>query len=171
MRVVLTGFMGAGKTTVGRLLASRLEWPFVDLDQEIEARAGRSIREIFAQDGEAAFRQVERELLVEALSHDPVVLAAGGGTLTFPENLEMTRARAMVVWLSPDFATLARRIGGKGKEDRPLFRDEAGALALYRERLPAYSRSDLRIDVAPEERAEEVAARIALRLKETMCST
>ncbi len=171
MRVVLTGFMGAGKTTVGRLLADRLGWPFVDLDQEIEAKAGRSIREIFEREGEAVFRRVERELLVEALALDPVVIAAGGGTLTFSENLERARAQAMVVWLNPDFATLARRIGGTGKPDRPLFRDEVGALALYRDRLPAYALSDLRVDVAAEERAEEVAARIALRLTEARCST
>lgn len=171
MRVVLTGFMGAGKTTVGRLLAERLGWQFVDLDQEIESRVGRSIREIFERDGEAGFRRVERELLVEALTMDPVVIAAGGGTLTFPENLEWARSQAMVVWVNPDFATLARRIGGTGKLDRPLFRDESGALALYRDRLPAYALSDLRIDVAPEERAEEVAARIALRLTEAKCST
>lgn len=171
MRVVLTGFMGAGKTTVGRLLADRLGWQFVDLDHEIESRAGRTIREIFERDGEAVFRRVERELLVEALAREPVVIAAGGGTLTFPENLERARAQAMVIWLNPDFATLARRIGGKGKPDRPLFRDEAGALALYRDRLPAYALSDWRIDVAPEELAEEVAARIALRLTEARCNT
>ncbi len=90
----------------------------------------------------------------------------GGGTLADPAVLDATRARGLVVFLNPPFATLAARIGGLGKSDRPLFRDEASALALYRERLAAYRRSDLTVDVGPDETAEEVAARIALGLPE-----
>jgi len=172
VRIVLSGFMGAGKTTVGRLVAEHLGAPFVDLDEAIERRTGRSIREIFADGGEPAFRAVERSLLDEELAPDPLVLAVGGGTLIDADVLERVRARAFVVWLHPSFATVVRRIGALGKPDRPLFRDEAAALELYRQRLPSYARSDLKLDIGPDESAREVAARLVLALpKGASCST
>lgn len=171
MRIFLTGFMGAGKTSVGRRLAARLGWPFVDLDDEIEKRAGESVREIFDHVGEARFRDLESHVLADALRQDPVVVATGGGTLTFPRNLAAARSGGLVVWLNPEFATITRRVGGRGKKDRPLFRDEATVLALYRERLPAYALADLKVDVAPREGAEEVAARVALMVAERTCNT
>ena len=171
MRIFLTGFMGAGKTSVGRSLARRLGWPFVDLDDEIEKLAGGSVREIFDRAGEGRFRELEARALAESMRRDPAVVATGGGTLTFPQNLAAARAAGLVVWLNPEFATLTRRVGGRGKEDRPLFRDEATVLALYRERLPAYALADLKVDVAADESAEEVAARIGLLVAERTCST
>jgi len=171
MRLFLTGFMGAGKTTVGRSLAAQLGWPFVDLDAEIETLAGETVREIFEHSGEDRFRELESHALAVVLRQDPVVLATGGGTLTFPRNLAAARSAGLVIWLNPEFATLARRVGGRGKEDRPLFRDESAVLALYRERLPAYASADLKVDVAPGESAEEVAARIAILVAERTCST
>ena len=171
MRIFLTGFMGAGKTSVGRRLAARLGWPFIDLDDEIEKVAGESVREIFDHVGEGRFRELEGGVLAEAMRQDPVVVATGGGTLTFPRNLAAARAAGLVVWLNPEFATLTRRVGGRGKEDRPLFRDEATVLALYRERLLAYALADLKVDVAPGESVEEVAARIGFLVAERTCST
>ena len=128
------------------------------------------MREIFARVGEPAFRAAEREELERALVEDPSVVATGGGTLTFPENLELARGRGLVVWLHPSFATLARRVGALGKADRPLFRDETQAFALYRERLPAYAGADLRVDVGDAESAEEVAGRVRRLLQERGCS-
>jgi shikimate kinase len=171
MLIFLTGFMGAGKTTVGRELADRLGWPFLDLDDEIEARAGATVAEIFAARGEAEFRRLEREALAGALGRETGVVAAGGGTFAEPEVLEAARARGLVVFLNPSFQTIVGRIGGRGKTDRPLFRDETAALALYRERLAGYRRADLVVDVGAGEQPREVAERIRLRLPERVCST
>lgn len=171
MRLFLTGFMGAGKTTVGRLLAERLGVPFVDLDPEIERRAGSSVREIFAAHGEAEFRRLEREALAATLDYPEVVVATGGGTAAVEANARLLHAGGLVVFLNPSYSTIVGRIGGRGKTDRPLFQDEAQAQALYRERLPAYRKADLTVDVAPAEDAGEVTARIALLIGARACAT
>lgn len=166
MRVFLTGFMGSGKTTVGRLLSDRLELPFVDLDREIELRAGMSVREIFEAGGEALFRRLEREALAAAVARPEAVIATGGGTVTVEPNLRLLeQGDAVSVWLDPPFSVISQRIGALGKEDRPLFQTEAQALELYRRRLPAYRRSAIRMAVEAGEQPEEVAARIALLLE------
>jgi shikimate kinase len=162
MRVFLTGFMGAGKTVVGEVLAERLGVPFVDLDREIEARSGVGIRQIFETQGEGAFRQIERDTLRVVLALPDAVVATGGGTFTFEANARLIGENGMSVFLNPPFSTIVARIGALGKSDRPLFRDETQALTLYRERLPAYRRADLTVDVGAGEGPQEVAARIAL---------
>lgn len=166
MRVFLTGFMGSGKTTVGGLLARRLEVPFIDLDSTIERRAGRTVREIFAEGGEPLFRRLERETLAGSVAAEAKsVIATGGGTLTVEANRRLLAESGVSVWLDPPFAVITERIGGLGKEDRPLFRTESQALELYRRRLPVYRSADLRLGVDREESPEEVAARIALLLE------
>ncbi|HEY0553525.1 MAG TPA: shikimate kinase [Thermoanaerobaculia bacterium] len=164
MRIFLTGFMGCGKTTIGRRLARKLEVEFVDLDEEVERRAGMTVRQIFETQGEPAFRQMEAEALRGTLALPDAVVALGGGTMAFEANAALVEASGLSIWINPAFATIASRIGGRGKSDRPLFKDDAQALALYRERLPAYRRADLTMDVAPREGPEEIAARIALRI-------
>jgi shikimate kinase len=164
-RVFLTGFMGSGKSTVGRALATALRWELVDLDARVEARTGMTVREIFERQGEAAFRELEHDELLAALAVPaPAVVATGGGTFTFPRNVAVIQASGPSIWLNPSFATISRRIGAHGKLDRPLFRNEAHALALYRARLEAYRLADHRVDVAADETPEEIAARIALWL-------
>lgn len=165
MRIFLTGFMGAGKTTVGRALAQRLAVPFIDLDDDIEAQAGLTVRELFAQCGEPEFRRRERAALERSLELSDVVVATGGGTLTFAENRERVAGLGTVVWLNPPFDVIVARLGGTGKRDRPLFRDDEQAWALFHERLPAYRQCDLRVDVAAGELPEEVASRIMLSLR------
>lgn len=171
MRIYLTGFMGSGKTTAGRLLAERFGFPFVDLDAEIERRAGMRVREIFERSGEAAFRRLETEALRDTLARPDAVVATGGGTTTLPENARLIRSGGLSVWLNPAFATIVERIGVLGKEDRPLFKNEVQAFALYRERLPAYQRVDLKLDIAPGEGPEEIAARLALLIGQRRCDT
>jgi shikimate kinase len=165
MRVFLTGFMGSGKTTVGKLLSDRLEVPFVDLDREIELRAGLSVKEIFERGGEALFRRLEQEALASIVGRPDAVVATGGGTVTVDRNLRLLEEGGVSVWLDPPFSVISERIGALGKEDRPLFQTEAQALELYRRRLPAYRRSDLRLAVGPGEAPEEVAARLVLLLE------
>lgn len=172
MRIFLTGFMGAGKSTVGQLLAGRLEVPFADLDYEIEARMGATVREIFERRGEAEFRRMEHEILREICQRPALVAATGGGTITFEANRELMRRAGLSVWLHPSFATIVGRIGAEGKKDRPLFRDETQAWELYRKRLAAYEQADLKVDVDEREAPEEVAARIELMvLKRDPCAT
>jgi shikimate kinase len=170
MRIFLTGFMGAGKSTVGRRLGELLDVPFADLDAVLEQRAGATVREIFDSRGEPAFRQLELATLQELVAHDPLVVATGGGTMASEIGARVIRAAGLSVWLNPSFATIVGRIGTLGKDDRPLFRDEAQVLALYQQRLPAYRRADLAVDVGPHEAADEVAARIALLLRERRCA-
>ena len=170
--LVLTGFMGSGKSTVGHALASALGWELVDLDARVEARTGLTVREVFERHGEPLFRDLEYEELLAALALPaPAVVATGGGTFTFPRNVALIRAAGPSVWLNPSFATISRRIGAHGKLDRPLFRNEAQALLLYRERLDAYRLADHRVDVTGDETPEEIAARVALWLGTLHCAT
>ena len=91
--------------------------------------------------------------------------------MVFERSFRLIQASGLSVWLNLPFAAVVARVGALGKRDRPLFRDETQALALYRERLPAYRRADLTVDVGPEEGPEEIAARIALRIGERRCAT
>ena len=166
MRLYLVGFMGAGKTAVGRCLAEHLGYRSIDLDEEIEACSGRTIPEIFERDGEPVFRDLEHACLRDTVRWDDTVVSTGGGTVLFERNAALIRRWGVSVWLNPSFATIVDRIGAVGKRDRPLFETEEQALALFRARLPAYRRADVEITVGPTETPSEVAARIALRFRE-----
>jgi shikimate kinase len=158
--VCLTGFMGSGKSTVGRLLAAQLAWHFVDLDAEIERQTGLQISQIFEQKGEPVFRDIEHECLSRALGWASeqdarVVLALGGGTFAQPRNVALIRnfgfpqrPGAAVVWLDCAIENLLQRCVLMG--DRPLFRDEASFRRLYEERLPYYQQADYRIESSGE---------------------
>jgi shikimate kinase len=140
--VVLIGLPGAGKTAAGRLAARTLGCPFCDVDARIEAGAGMTIAELFAREGEQAFRDVEREELGRALAQPPQVIAAGGGWAVQPGNLERARPRAFTVHLVCTPETAARRLAGT--RDRPLL---AGDMLerlrwLAAERTPFYQRAD-----------------------------
>jgi len=145
-RIVLTGFMGSGKSTIGPLLAAELGWTFIDLDSEIERRTGLSVPEIFAQRGETAFRKEETAALVSVLGQPRTVIALGGGapeTLGNRLLLEQTPATA-VVYLAAPFATLAERCIQQAADPaathRPNFADPAAAEARFAARQPLYTR-------------------------------
>jgi shikimate kinase len=138
--LVLIGMMGCGKTTVGRRVAARLGRRLRDSDAEVEARTGRTVREIFESDGEAAFRAEEARVLAEALDDpEPAVVAAAGGVVLDPANRERLRQGGTVVWLDGTPEELARRVTSSGH--RPLLGDDplAALRRLDRERRPLYA--------------------------------
>jgi shikimate kinase len=132
--IVLVGFMGAGKSTVGRLLAARLGLPFADLDQVIEEQQGRPVRDIFAAGGEAAFRAVEHEALASFLAGPDAVLALGGGAVEHPATPELLRP-VSVVYLEVGYDEALRRVGGDAGRPMLARPDLAG---IYRRRLAGY---------------------------------
>ena len=136
--IVLVGFMGAGKTTVGHLLAAELALPFADSDQVIEQRVGRQISEIFAEDGEAAFRALEHQVIADLLDGPDLVLALGGGAAEHSRTRATLTAhpRAQVVYLQVGYAQALRRVGGDG--GRPMLA-RPGLPGLYERRLAAYA--------------------------------
>ena len=130
--------MGAGKSTVGRRVAKKLGWKFIDLDAQIERREGRSIADIFKQDGELHFRSLERLCLQQlSASSRKSVIALGGGTFIDPENRDLAEKTGLTVWLKVSFSKLVQRVRIDGT--RPKFADKAQAERLYQEREPFYT--------------------------------
>jgi len=155
--VALIGFMGAGKTTVGQELAARLGWRFVDLDQLIQAREGRTIERIFREDGEAEFRRMERLAVRDAigsLQHGSLVLALGGGAFIEPGVQKcLLEARIPAVFLDAPVVELFRRCEQPGVE-RPLRRDQEQFRKLYEQRRPEYLKAAVCIETAGKQIAD-----------------
>jgi shikimate kinase len=171
MRVLLTGFMGAGKTTVGKRLAEILELPFFDLDEVVEVTAGMSIRRIFETRGEANFRALESEALERMLEAPDAVVATGGGTLVRVENMDRIRGRAVSVWLNTPLDVIDRRLDHEKKRQRPLFEELSEMEDLMEHRLPAYRKADLKIDTDGDESVDEIVSRLIAALEEAACAT
>ncbi|HEV7766410.1 MAG TPA: shikimate kinase [Thermoanaerobaculia bacterium] len=163
MKIYLVGFMGSGKTTVGRELSARIDTPFFDLDELIESGEHLSIKEIFAQQGEPYFRKRERDVLRSTKHLEGAVIATGGGTFTFDENVQFIQSEGLSVYLSAPYALLRSRIDFKAA-DRPLFTDDLATHELYASRIRYYRMADLSIDVREEETPAEIAERITLEL-------
>ncbi len=145
--VVLVGLMGAGKSSVGRRVASRLGLPFFDADQEIEAAAGCSIADLFARYGEAAFRDGERRVMARLLAGPLAVIATGGGAFIDPMTRGLIAERALSVWLRADLELLVKRTAGR--DHRPLLKAGDPRLilsALIDQRHPIYGQADLVVD-------------------------
>ncbi|MEX2486457.1 MAG: shikimate kinase [Nitriliruptoraceae bacterium] len=133
--IVLVGFMGAGKTSVGARLARRLGMPFVDVDKAIEAAEGRRIATIFSESGEAAFRTIERDTVAAALAGDDAVVALGGGAVEDDQTRQRLAAHT-VIHLAVDLATVRRRVGDDRR--RPMLQTH-DVEALFARRVPVYS--------------------------------
>lgn len=150
--IFVAGFMGSGKSTVGRAIAARLGWSFVDLDDEIERLAGQSIPRIFDKSGEDGFRQCEHDALREqadlAVSGTPLVLALGGGTYAFRRNRQLIRSVGPAIWLDAAPEALWERV--RHEAHRPLARDRDAFLQLHASRMDSYSKADCRVDAAGE---------------------
>ena len=166
-RLVITGFMGAGKTTVGRALARLLGVGIVDLDDAVREAEGRGPRELIDDEGEAHFRAAETRALRRVLEDGAArVVATGGGAWTLERNRALVASHGCLsVWLDAPYDLCRRRIEeGGGASDRPFARDPARARELYEQRLTAYRLADLRVRVAPDRGADELAAEIAAAL-------
>lgn len=164
--LILTGFMGCGKSSVGRVLAETLGWPLVDLDAVIVAEAGKSINEIFADEGEAAFRALESICLERLLSGERCVIACGGGVVISEANRRLMRRKGVVVNLTASLPVILARL--EGATDRPLYSgDDASsrARALLEAREQFYADADIRIDT-DNKSVEDVSADIMRILKE-----
>lgn len=163
--IALIGMMGAGKTSVGRLLAHKLGLPFVDADSEIEAAAQATIPEIFERDGEAVFRSGERRVIARLLEGPLCVLATGGGAFMAAETRQKIRDRAISVWLRAELDLLTRRIGRR--RDRPLLNqgNPRDTLArLLAQRNPVYAEADIVVE-SGDETPEQVAERVIAALR------
>lgn len=163
-QTIITGFMGAGKTTVARALARKLDCSMIDLDEFIEAREGQNVGAIIEDGGEANFRRLETRALREVLSEsEALIIALGGGTWTLECNRALILAcDALTVWLDAPFELCWRRIMNAGRS-RPLARDEQRARRLYDKRRALYGLAQLRIEVRDEKSASDIAAEILRR--------
>lgn len=163
--LVFVGMMGAGKTTLGRRVAARLDLPFADLDQEIEKAAALSVAEIFARHGETHFRDGERRVVVRLLGQGPQVLATGGGAFMNAETRAAIAAHGVSVWIEADPTVLFQRI--RHKPTRPLLAtpDPEGTVRrLVGERYPVYALADVTVrsrDVSKDVMTEEILATLA----------
>lgn len=174
MRIYLTGFMGSGKSTVGKLFATDLDWPFVDTDAWIEEQVGMRIPQYFEQEGKAAFRKREADALTATATYQRAVIATGGGMLVDTTRMQRAKKLGTVVYLHVNVGTLYERLAPDATH-RPLLWDDDGTPLtgsdlrrhisnLLEARAPAYERASIQIDaMAPP---QEVAHRIRQRLPE-----
>jgi shikimate kinase len=160
--IYVVGFMGAGKSTIGRHLAHRLGWSFFDTDHEIEAAEKTTIPEIFAARGEAEFRRIETEILRQHVAWiergRPAVLALGGGAYTIAANRELLGGNGLTVWLDCPFETVRRRVAQD--PHRPLARDPEAFATLYHSRRACYMLADIHTTIEGDD--PEIAVRAIL---------
>lgn len=164
--IYLIGFMGCGKSTVGRALAEELGWSFVDLDEDIERGHNATIAGIFDSCGETAFRGIEtaalRDRIRNVQSGHPQVISLGGGTFLSDENFELVSNNGVTVWLDCPFSRIERRIAGQ--THRPLARDPEQLRNLFETRRGGYARADYRVEVIDDDTRSAVARILALPL-------
>ncbi|HYB54065.1 MAG TPA: thiamine phosphate synthase [Thermoanaerobaculia bacterium] len=167
-RLYLVGFMGCGKTAIGRRLAARLQVPFVDVDAEIERASGLTVRALFEESGEPAFRQREAVFLAGTESLSNAVVATGGGAYVPDANRRAMRRLGRVVFLDVPFPVLSERLAGK--LDRPLFQSVEQAARLFAQRDPFYRMGSLRVTLQGNETLDEAADRVLCALEGALVS-
>ena len=164
--IYLVGFMGSGKTTVGRMFAEEIGWRFADLDDDIETQQHCSIADLFQRLGEEEFRRIETEALMHRIHiirrGIPTVLAVGGGAFTRENNIELLNENGVTVWLDTDFSIVKDRVAASNH--RPLARDADRFAALFENRRPFYSRAEYRIHVPSDDSRKAMAELLALEL-------
>lgn len=168
--IVLIGLMGAGKTSIGKRLASALNLPFIDADNEIETAAGQRIEEIFAEHGEAYFREGERKVIARLLKSGPQVLATGGGAYMDAETRSRIARAGISIWLRAELPVLLKRV--KRRTDRPLLNNgdpQTIMRKLLRERSPVYAEADLTVD-SREAPHDTIVTDIIERLEQMLIS-
>lgn len=157
--IVIVGFMGSGKTTIGRHLAERMGVPFHDSDREIEQAAGLSIPEIFAERGEAAFRVIERATIARLLEEGAGVLSVGGGAYLDHRTRVAVNDRATAIWLDPPFDVILERVNRSSKRPLAMGRSPAELRRLWEQRQGSYAKAHLRVvtsDTDPEEAVDRI---------------
>ena len=164
VNIYLVGMMGAGKSTVGKILGQKLNYRFFDTDVLIERVAGKTIPELFATEGEEYFRDLETQILKEVSAYNHSAIATGGGIIQKPINWSYLR-QGLVVWLDVDVEILKKRLSGD--QNRPL----AGKLeSLLEKRYPFYSQADLHVKYLANQTSEQVADGIIARIPEMVIS-
>jgi shikimate kinase len=164
--IFLVGFMGAGKTTVGRVLARRLGWRYCDSDKVIETKAGKTVSEIFSSHGEPRFRDLESETLLSLAGKEKQVVATGGGAVMREENMRAMKKGGVTVYLKAPMSVIWERI--KHSRTRPLLNVDnpfEAAEELLRKRIPFYETADITVDtedLTPEEAASEIMKRLGV---------
>lgn len=159
-RIVLTGFMGSGKSTVGPIIAARLGWRFVDVDDVIEEEAGAAIADIFARYGEADFRDREHATIAKLAAGEHVVMALGGGAIERQDTRELllNATGSLLIHLEVELKTTLQRCSGS-EHTRPVLADQANLAARYQRRIPLYRTAHISIradDKTPEQVAESI---------------
>lgn len=159
--IVLVGVMGVGKSSIGRRLAKHYQWPFLDADSEIEAAAGCSVSDIFAQYGERAFRDGEQKVIARILSGPRCILATGGGAVTHPQTRDLIKSQSISLWLYADLDVVVERTSRRNT--RPLLRTGNPREILKKlltERDPFYAEADLKVESKDQPIEETVQATI-----------
>jgi shikimate kinase len=153
--IFLVGFMGAGKTTVGKVLAQVLGFRFLDLDEVIEERAGRKVREIFDEFGEPRFRELEREAILSCVNLTNTIIALGGGAYFSEANRLVVSTIGKTIWLNCPLAICLARI--EADDSRPLASTEENMRALYQLRVASYNEADLKVQITQEQSPLQIA--------------
>ncbi len=171
MRIFLLGLTGAGKSTIGKLLANKLSYPFVDLDDVIKFETRKSIEDIFETEGEDKFRKLESDFLQKVASIDRRVIATGGGTPCYYDGMDFIKKSGVSIFLYTPVELVTERLFGSGSSQRPMLKGKSKEelhkflLKKFNERLPIYAQSDFSIDTNLGETPEKVASMLFVLVK------